>query len=158
MRLWNVYGEGPLGMRLQPPSSWILSCLRNGTAASASGATHEQQLVHARDLADTLLAMMHSFDDLPPVVEATSGELLPPPFLLQCVRCMMGGCYGGDREASGPCSPRSRQASLVYSSLQAALAANSKWPLLAPPLFQALGHLMGSSGSTCRRPFLLLAT
>lgn len=77
VRLWNVYGYEPIGIRSHVLGDWISECLHHQEIHCRTDGTEARQFVHVRDAADAMGIMMDSYADLETVTDLSSGLWTP---------------------------------------------------------------------------------
>jgi len=67
VRLWNVWGFQPYGLRSHVMNDWVHSCLRNGRITPITDGLERRQFLHVNDTAKGLIALMDGFSASPEV-------------------------------------------------------------------------------------------
>ena len=76
VRLWNVWGFQPYGLRSHVMNDWVHSCLRQGKISPITDGLERRQFLHVNDTSLGLVAMMDHFGLLPEVTDMSTGKWL----------------------------------------------------------------------------------
>ncbi len=58
VRLWNVYGDEPIGVRSHVLTDWVAQCVRSGAVRAVTDGAEARQFLHASDCAAFLGALL----------------------------------------------------------------------------------------------------
>lgn len=72
IRLWNIYGVEPHGVRSRVITDWIKGCIDNGEIHSLTDGTEKRQFMYSKDCAKALVIMMRQYEQMDQVTDLSS--------------------------------------------------------------------------------------
>jgi len=76
VRLWNIFGFQPVGLRSHVLNDWISACTEKENIQALTDGLESRQFLHVNDTAAGLIAMMDNFASMPEVTDMSSGVWL----------------------------------------------------------------------------------